>query len=95
MMNRRAIAAYLMIGIGAVLNAIGDFLLIRYYELEQGCALNKVPCPTFSGYISLGTFSFVDGLLILIGGLVATLVMKRQSQLEKETTPVQTQREQG
>jgi hypothetical protein len=85
-MKKKIIAVYLMLSIGAIITAIGAFIIVDYYQIEQWCALNGIPCPIFGGYILLGIPSIVVGLLIFIAGLIATAIMKRQSHLEKEIT---------
>jgi hypothetical protein len=77
---------YAAIGIGAVTICVGAYLLTDYYHLEQWCALNRVPCPNFINIVSIGTFSFILGVILLIAGLMGPLLLKSKQSHVAETT---------
>lgn len=77
--NLMAVFGYATLSIGAVMTFIGALTLTHYYQLEQWCALNRVPCPNFASYISFGSVVLVIGILILVTGLFWLLWSKKRT----------------
>ncbi len=54
---------------GTFLDALGVFLMIRYYEWETFCKLSTSLCPNGEPFLSFGILFFAVGTLLIINGL--------------------------